>query len=298
MGKRERVASENPGVARGEGVATVRHVPFAMQSVPAPSLFSSHGVLIGGILLLSAALIGCGKQSVVSAETLHYELVATYSHDVQAFTQGLLFHEGKLYESTGGYGRSTLRRVDPESGRAEEVRFLPDSIFGEGLALRDGELYQLEWTSGIGRIYDLETLRKTGEFQYEGQGWGLTFDGEHFVLSDGSSRLRFYEPEEFRLVRTLVVTDENGEIDELNELEFIDGEVFANRWYDDEIVRIDPESGRVTGRLSVVNLQRPRPADPDAVANGIAWDPENRLLYVTGKRWPNLYVLRLVEAAP
>lgn len=238
--------------------------------------------------------VACGK-TVGEPNRLAYDLVASTPHDSSASTQGLLLHDGAYYESTGGYERSTLRRVDPESGRVLQLLDLPFQAFGEGLALRDGRLYQLEWKSGRGFIYDRETFEKLGNFQYEGEGWGLAWNGEHFILSDGTATLRFLEPESFEVARTVTVHDNRGAVDQLNELEWVEGRVYANRWHTDEIVVIDPGSGIVEAVLNLAALERPRPRDPESVLNGIAYDPETSFLHVTGKRWPRVHVLRIRE---
>ncbi|MEM9283206.1 MAG: glutaminyl-peptide cyclotransferase [Verrucomicrobiota bacterium] len=240
------------------------------------------------------ALVAC-EQRVSEPLDLNYEVVADFPHDTTASTQGLLYHEGVYYESTGGYGSSTLRRVDPKSGRVLKLRDLPVKAFGEGLVLREGRLYQLEWRGGKGFIYDRETFERLGTFWYEGEGWGLAWDGDHFILSDGTAELRFFDPESWAVVRTIKVHDHLGPVDRLNELEFIEGKVFANRWHHDEIFVIDPESGKIEATLNLAALERPRPRDPESVLNGIAYDPENRLLHVTGKKWPSIYVIKVGE---
>lgn len=247
------------------------------------------------LFLSLASGTGCADRPPAAPIRLAYEVVATLPHDITASTQGLLFHDGAFYESTGGYGESTLRKSDPATGRVERLRDLPARAFGEGLALRNGRLYQLEWKSGKGFIYDLESFERVGEFSYTGEGWGLAYDGEHFILSDGTARLRFLEPEGFSVAREVMVRNHLGPVDQLNELEFIEGRVYANRWYLDEIVSIDPATGRVEGILHLGGLQHPRPRDPDAVLNGIAYDPGSGLVYVTGKRWPKVHVIRLRE---
>ena len=161
--------------------------------------------------------------------------------------------------------------------------------------MRGDRLYQLEWKSGKGFIYDRETFERVGDFRYEGEGWGLAWDGTHFLLSDGTDRLRFLDPETFAVVRTVAVRDPLGPVDQLNELEFINGKVYANLWHQDEIVVIDPASGLVEATLNLAALERPRPSDPEAVLNGIAWDPTGSLLHVTGKRWTRVHVVRIGE---
>ena len=243
---------------------------------------------------LALLLSSCEKE-VRESHRLTYELVASTPHDPFASTQGLLLHEGVYYESTGGYGKSTLRRVEPASGKVLQIRDLPPTAFGEGLALRGDRLYQLEWKSGKGFFYDRETFERVGDFRYEAEGWGLAWDGTHFLLSDGTDRLRFLDPETFAVVRTVNVRNHLGSVDQLNELEFINGKVYANLWHQDEIVVIDPASGLVEASLNLAALERPRPSDPEAVLNGIAWDPAGGLLHVTGKRWTRVHVLRIRE---
>ena len=247
-------------------------------------------VSIGGVILLTACDQGIGEPRL-----LKYELVDSYPHDSYASTQGLLLHDGLYYESTGGYGRSTLRRVEPETGKVLQKKDLPSGAFGEGLALRDGKLYQLEWQGGEGFIYDRETFERLGTFQYEGEGWGLAWDGKHFILSDGTATLRFLDPDSFEVKRTVSVRDLSGPVDQLNELEWIEGKLYANRWHHDDILVIDPKSGVVEAVLNLAALERPRPSDPESVLNGIAFDPKTGLLHVTGKRWPRVHVLRVVE---
>jgi len=253
-------------------------------------------LLIAAVLPLGS--LGCFGEPEARAERLEFKVVETYPHDVQAFTQGLLFHDGFLYESTGQYGESTLRRVDPESGRVEQVVHLPRRFFGEGLAWHDGRLYQLTWKEGTGFVYDPGTLEKTGEFTYEGEGWGLTSDGQQLIMSNGTPKLRFLNPETFEVTRELTVRDAGVPVEKLNELEYVEGRILANLWTSDDIVCIDPATGHVTARLDVSRLQRPRPPNRDAVANGIAYDPDTRLLFLTGKRWPKLYAVRIEGDIP
>jgi glutamine cyclotransferase len=258
-----------------------------------PIRLATNCVVTLGLL----SLVSC-EPKVAQPRSLGYEVVETYPHDITAFTQGLLLHEGVYYESTGGYDQSTLRRVDPESGRVLQLRHLPVNAFGEGLVLLNDRLFQLEWTSGTGFIYDRESFERLGEFQYDGEGWGLAWDGNYFVLSDGTATLRFMDPDSFTVARTVTVRDHRGRVDELNELEFIEGKVYANRWHHDDILVIDPISGNVEATLDLTSLERPRPRDPESVLNGIAYDPETRLLHVTGKCWPRVYVLRVKEQTP
>lgn len=255
----------------------------------ATRLLAFHSAICGFLLSVACdAKIGEPRQ-------ISYEVVAKTPHDATAFTQGLLLHEGFYYESTGGYGTSTLRRVEPETGKVLLIRDLPVRAFGEGLVLRGDRLYQLEWTSGKGFVYDRESFEPVGHFTYEGEGWGLAWDGTHFILSDGTATLRFLDPESFEVVREVTVRDHGGPLDELNELEWIEGKVWANRWHSDEISVIDPSTGTVEATLNLAALERPRPRDEGAVLNGIAYDPETGFVHVTGKHWRHVYVLRVGE---
>lgn len=224
-----------------------------------------------------------------------YRVVARYPHDPGAFTQGLLYADGYLYESTGRRGQSTLRRVDLVSGEVVQMVRLGDQYFGEGLALWQDRFYQLTWTSNVGFVYDRESLAEIGRFTYPTEGWGLTHDGRHLILSDGSDLLYFYEPEGFELAHTLAVRLGDRPLLRLNELEYIRGEVYANVWGEDFIVAIDPHSGQVTRWIDLSDLLPPEErAEPGAVLNGIAYDAVGERLFVTGKLWPTLFWIELV----
>jgi len=228
------------------------------------------------------------------ASVYGYEVVNAFPHDSKSFTQGLLFRDGALIESAGQYGASSLRRVDLATGKVLKKVDVPAQYFAEGVALLGGKLYQLTWEHGKGFIYDVETFEKTGEFKYEGQGWGLTTDGESLILSDGTSRLRFIAPDDFRVRRSVSVTDAGRPVRELNELEYVRGEVWANVWHDERIARIDPATGRVVGWVDLSGLlpERER-AGGEAVLNGIAYDEQGDRLFVTGKLWPKLFEVRI-----
>jgi glutamine cyclotransferase len=219
--------------------------------------------------------------------------VAQRPHDPAAFTQGLLFADGAFFESTGVYGESSLRRVDPETGRVTKSLALPPTVFGEGLARLRGELFQLTWQEHRCFVYDATTFEKRREATYEGEGWGLTTDGDSLlVLSDGSAVLRFVDPASFAVVRTLEVRDAGHPLGRLNELEWVKAELYANVWGTSLIARIDPRSGDVREFLDLSGLPEPRHDDVDAVLNGIAYDEGHDRLFVTGKRWGSVFEIR------
>lgn len=221
------------------------------------------------------------------------EVVATYPHDSEAFTQGLVYVDGVLIEGTGLYGESSLRRVELETGRVEQIHDLPANRFGEGVACVGDRVFQLTWLSHTGFIYDLETLEPLDGFRYPTQGWGLTYDGEQLIMSDGTATLYWLDPESLEQSAAFEVRDGAVPVDQLNELEYIDGAIWANVWLTDEIVIISAESGRVVGRIDLSDLPVERPDDPDAVLNGIAYDDASGRIFVTGKRWPQLFEVRL-----
>ncbi len=225
-----------------------------------------------------------------------YTVDNTFPHDTAAFTQGLAVVGDTLYESTGNYGLSSLRKVVLQTGEVEQIRRLSSTIFGEGLALYDDKIIQLTWKSGVGFIYDRRTFDMIRSVAYPGEGWGITYDGERFVMSDGSSTLYFRDKVTFEELGRVIVRDEDSQVRYLNELEFVKGEIYANIWQEDRIARIDPASGRVTAWIDLEGLLQPESARTGAdVLNGIAWDAVSDRLYVTGKYWPSLYEIRLVE---
>ncbi len=219
------------------------------------------------------------------------QVVNSFPHDTGAFTQGLVFSDGVLYEGTGGWGRSSLRKVELETGRVRQWRTLHPRLFGEGITIIGSRIYQLTWRAGIGIVYDKTTFRQLGWFRYAGQGWGLTNDGRHLIMSDGSSTLRFLDPHTFRVVRQLSVRCEGRRVRKLNELEYVRGEILANIWKGDYIARISPATGQVIGWIDLRHLG-PRPSQRGAVLNGIAYDEQRDRLFVTGKNWPRLFEIR------
>jgi glutamine cyclotransferase len=224
-----------------------------------------------------------------------FEVVAAYPHDPNAFTQGLAVDGGQLYEGTGQYGASTIRRVVLSSGRPEKQRALGPRYFGEGIAILDGMLYQLTWQNGVAVVYDVKTFDNLRTMQYEGEGWGLTHDGRELIMSDGSATLRFRDPATFAVTREIEVRDQGVPVTKLNELEYIDGEIWANIWYDDRIVRIAPADGAVLGYIDLSSLYPHSARGSEAVLNGIAYDAAAKRLFVTGKNWPQLYEIEIVR---
>jgi len=224
-----------------------------------------------------------------------YRVVAVYPHDPGAYCQGLVFEDGQLYEGTGRYGESTLRRVDLKTGTVQQQADLEPRIFGEGIMIWDDRIIQLSWRENVALIYDKATFQRLGQFRYSGEGWGITHDGEHWIVSDGSPTLKFLDPSTQQVVRRVTVRDGSRRIRHLNELEFVDGEVWANIWYQDYLVRIAPDTGQVVGYIDLSDLwPRSRRPSREAVMNGIAFDKETGHLLVTGKNWSNLYELELI----
>lgn len=263
--------------------------------------------MTAALLACQLLLAGCGKpagdvpdsprsassgaEATIAKYT--YEIIHTWPHDPGAFTQGLLYHDGVLYESTGLKGESSLRKVELESGKVLKKIDIPAQYFAEGLALLNSNLYQLTWQSHKCFVYDLATFEQKREFNYPTEGWGLTTDGQSLILSDGSDVIRFLDPATFEVKRTIKVTARGEPIGMLNELEYIKGEIFANVWTSNFIVRIDPASGRVLGVIDLTGLLNIEDRPGTDVLNGIAYDPAGGRLFVTGKRWPKLFEIRL-----
>lgn len=242
----------------------------------------------------TAAAIAAAVACVGTSESPDYTVVRRLPHDTGAYTQGLLYAGGQLYESTGRLGRSQVRRVELETGRVLASIDLASDRFGEGLALLDGRLYQLTWKSGVGYTYDVETLARGDSFSYQGEGWGLTTDGSALIMSDGTATLRFRDPTSFQVLREVNVRDRGSPLRDINELEYVHGELFANVYGSDWIVRIDPYSGEVRQWLDLAGLLPERQRTPRTdVLNGIAVDDATGYLLVTGKLWPTVFELQL-----
>ncbi|GAB4091532.1 glutaminyl-peptide cyclotransferase [Flaviaesturariibacter terrae] len=225
---------------------------------------------------------------------LSYTVAASFPHDTSSFTEGLSFYKGQLWESTGNYGGSHLYQTDLKSGKPVRKLSLDSALFGEGVIILRDTVYQLTWREHIVLVYDVNSLKKIKELPLQPEGWGLTTDGHELIASDGSSNLSFYEPGTFRLLRTQSVTDNGNLVSNVNELEWVNGFIYANVWGKDDLLKIDPASGQVVARLDLTQLtQRARSINPAAdVANGIAYNPETKKLYVTGKYWPEMYELQ------
>jgi glutaminyl-peptide cyclotransferase len=225
-----------------------------------------------------------------------YQVVHAYPHDAQAFTQGLFYLDGFLYEGTGINNRSSIRKVNLETGEVVQKRDVPEQYFGEGIVNWKNRLLELTWQSEVGFLYNLYTFEPRGQFQYSGEGWGLTQDGTHLIMSDGTAQLRFWEPESQRETGRITVTANGKPVVHLNELEWVKGEIYANIWQTDRIARIDPATGKVVGWIECAGLLGPgdRVGGDGAVLNGIAYDAATDRLFVTGKLWPKLFEIKLV----
>lgn len=233
------------------------------------------------------------------APRTRFKIVRITPHDPGAFTEGLVFSDGFLYESTGQKGLSSVRKVDIPTGRVLKIAPLPRECFGEGLAAWRGTLVQLTWHSRVGFVYDRESFDRVGVFRFHGEGWGLASNGEFLVASDGTATLRFLDPATFKETRRLPVTDGGEPVVNLNELEFVEGEIFANIWKSDMVARISPRSGAVLGWLDLAALRRRLvPAGNAEVLNGIAFDPGRKRLFATGKYWPKLFELEMDRRRP
>jgi glutaminyl-peptide cyclotransferase len=248
-------------------------------------------------LCLLALLSSCVENPNSPAD-FTYRVINEYPHDAAAFTQGLVFENGVLYEGTGIRGQSSLRRVDLETGNVLQQHNLAANYFGEGITILGDRIFQLTWQSHKGFVYALDTFEALGEFSYPTEGWGLTHNGVHLILSDGSSTIYFLDPDNFEEVRRIQVVDSHGFVTRLNELEYIDGEIYANVWQTDRIVRIAPDTGQVASSIDLDGLlsAQKQSHQPD-VLNGIAYDAEGDRLFVTGKWWPTLFEIELVPVS-
>lgn len=251
-------------------------------------------VLASGGLLLFANYAANSIPSSSNITTYTYRIVATYPHDPSAFTEGLAFANGFLYEGTGLYGQSSLRQVALENGSVLKINQLADEYFGEGVTIIGARIIQLTWRSHIGFVYDLDNFTLLGNFSYSTEGWGLTNDGSRLIMSDGTATLRFLDPVTFATLGQIEVHDDHGPVTQLNELEYIHGEIFANIWQTNRIAQISPQTGQVVGWIDLTGLLNlTEPHQPVDVLNGIAYDDVHDWLFVTGKLWPSLFEIEL-----
>jgi glutaminyl-peptide cyclotransferase len=248
-----------------------------------------------GKMALAIALIAASWLVQAHAAVPEYtaEIVKTYPHDPNAFTEGLLFRNGFLYESTGRNGQSAIREVNLRTGQVVREKALDSQYFGEGIVVWKNSLIQLTWRNEIGFVYDLKTFEPRSNFHYSGQGWALTTDGSRLIMSDGTTDLRILDPNTLNESGRIHVTCEGRTIGNINELEWVKGEVYANVWRTNVIVRINPTSGEIAGLIDLTDIAPPIAQPPENVPNGIAYDAAANRLFVTGKLWPNLYQIRL-----
>lgn len=231
----------------------------------------------------------------IAVPTYTYRVVNAYPHDRGAFTQGLVYLDGTLYEGTGLYGQSSLRRVDLQTGAVLQQRDLDAQYFGEGIAVVGDRIMQLTWQSNVGFVYDRASFEPVDQWSYPTEGWGLTYDGTRLIMSDGTATLRFLDPQTFAEIGSIDVADANGPVTRLNELEYVNGEIWANVWQTDRIARIDPQTGGVVGWIDLTGLLSAEDrAEPVDVLNGIAYDAESKRVFVTGKLWPKLFEIEIV----
>jgi glutamine cyclotransferase len=268
--------------------------------------FHSHSVLVAALALLGGGRVDlrdlaasrffyevATPQKADQIPVLSIKVVHAYAHDPRAFTQGLEYYGGYFYESTGIAGQSSLRKVALQTGEVVRKVGLPPQYFGEGLTILDGKIYQLTWLAKKGFIYDLRTFRQVGEFPYDTEGWGLAHDDKSLILSDGTNIIRYIDPLSFKVTRTIEVYAGREGVVNLNELEYIKGEIFANVWHSPRIARIDPHSGRVLAWIDLTSLVSEEQHSDEAVLNGIAYDPATDRLFVTGKNWSKLFEIKL-----
>lgn len=260
----------------------------------------NHVVLICAGFLLGLFIASCSDNgSTGDIPVYTYKIINTYPHDPDAFTQGLVYENGFLYEGTGLYGSSTLRRVELETGKVLQQYDLPDQYFGEGITIAGSQILQLTWTSRIGFVYDKSSFELLRDFSYSHEGWGITFDGSRLIVSDGTAALHFLDPETLQETGKVYVYTDAGPVERLNELEYVQDEIFANIWQTDRIARIDPATGMITGFINLTGLLAGTGFEGSAdVLNGIAYDAAGDRLFVTGKLWPYLFEIELIAATP
>ncbi len=266
---------------------------------------------MAGILLAAGLTARCGGSAPAGSKpatafqakeqqvpVLGIKVLKIFPHDPHAFTQGLEYYGGFLYESTGETGQSSVRKIELESGKVLQKTELSSKYFGEGLTIFRGKIYQLTWLSKVGFVYDLRTFRKLGEFHYDGEGWGLAHDATNLILSDGTNTLRFLDPQTFEVVRRLEVYDQKQAVTNLNELEYIGDDIYANVWHSNRIARIDARSGQVRAWIDCSAIAAEEQKQPEGVLNGIAYDAARQRIFVSGKDWSQVYEIRVEGLTP
>jgi glutaminyl-peptide cyclotransferase len=270
-------------------VATVQvHIPLALTTSPSATAAPPSATV--------APSPTAGPTPQPAPPTATFQVVNTYPHDRSAFTEGLIYEDGWLYEGTGLNGQSDLRKVKLETGEVVQTRAISDTYFGEGITIFGDKIFQLTYRSQVGFVYDKASFEQIGEFHYPTEGWGLTHDGAQLIMSDGTATLHFLDPQTLQEIGTIDVYDNNGPVVKINELEYINGEVYANIWQTDLIARISPQTGQVLGWIDLTGLLAPEDRQtPVDVLNGIAYDAAGDRLFVTGKWWPKLFQIKLIE---
>lgn len=241
--------------------------------------------------VLATTLASCQPEAPAA---LAYQIISTRAHDPTSYTQGFELSDGRLFESSGQYGESALREIDPASGKVLRKRPLAKTVFGEGMTFLNGEMWVITWKESTAFVFEKDTFKPLRSFTYHGEGWGLANDGRQLIMSDGSSTLKFINPADFSVTRTLEVKDGRGPVAMLNELEMVDGQIYANIYLTDRIARISPQTGQVTGWLDLSGLRRQlNPPGRAEALNGIAWDKATGHLLVTGKYWPAMFEIKI-----
>jgi glutamine cyclotransferase len=287
------VKSTDEGLPRGNSSRSARALFVAIAGTML--WLGGCGPVVSVSALPSLPTVDADGPPVDSIPVLNVRIVKVFPHDSKAFTQGLEFYGGFLYESTGLKGHSSLRKVAIAQGQVLQSVSLAPEYFGEGLTIFGKKIYQLTWLSKTGFIYDLRSFRKTGEFHYQSEGWGLTHDDQSLILSDGSNQLQFIDPATFRVQRRLEVYAGREAVANLNELEYIRGMIYANIWHSPRIARIDPHTGQVTAWIDLREISAKEEEEPEAVLNGIAYDADGDRLFVTGKNWAHLFQIKIEE---
>lgn len=281
----------------GSLFTTVKDVPASTNITASgrPGRLALRAVAFSSAYRPQTVSLFISRLSDIDPVTYRYRVIKSYPHDRHAYTQGLVYDGGVFYEGTGQEGASSLRKVDPETGKVLSQVSLDASLFGEGVALLDNRIYQLTWTTKVGFVYDKATLKQINKFYYQTQGWGLTTMGDTLVMSDGTNVIWFLDAD-FNVLSSIEVWDNKGPVNNLNELEMINGELWANVWQTDHIARIDPHTGKVLAYVELANiLPREDRAQETDVLNGIAWDAEKNRLFVTGKYWPKLFEITVMR---